>query len=260
MQSQAERGRPMPDPGTTTAVEPVNSKLVRTTKESVPTTTITPVARHDSTDLQYIQKYIIKEGSPSLLLWIPTKDFCLATTTAVMRHIEDTRNATFLDRSVQFKYQICEGGIIVDYTTVRNLEFTVNLSTRNDKETVFGVLDEMLTLMEGSLLQFYILQPLADERTINTQLDCVQELTQSEETFLALRTSLKAFNDVDHLIISFIQVPTKPSVKHSEQGVNRIINLEHTLKSIVHAAQAVATCENRLLRIVHCLLTDQRLE
>jgi DNA mismatch repair protein MSH4 len=62
------------------------------------------------------------------------------------------------------------------------------------------------------------------------------------------------------LITSFIQVPTKPSVKHSEQGINRIINLKHTLKSVAHAAQAVATCENRLLRTVHRLLTDQRLE
>ncbi|KAF9359640.1 MutS protein msh4 [Mortierella sp. NVP85] len=247
----------------TTAVEPVNSKLVRIIKESVPSSTITPVARrffNDSTGLQYIQKYIIKEGSASLLLGIPTKYFCLAATAAVMRHIEETRNATFLNHSVQFKYQICEGSMVVDCATARNLELTVNLSTRNDKETLFGILNETLTPMGSRLLRSNILQPLTDERTINTRLDCVQELTQFEETFYALRTSLKAFNDVDHLITSFIQVPTKPSVKHSEQGINRIINLKHTLKSVAHAAQAVATCENRLLRTVHRLLTDQRLE
>ncbi|KAK3807801.1 MAG: hypothetical protein J3Q66DRAFT_84620 [Benniella sp.] len=101
--------------------------------------------------------------------------------------------------------------------------------------------------MRGRLLRSNILQPLTDERTVNKRLDCVQELGQSEETFFALRTSLKAFNDVDHSITSFIQAPTTLRVKHSEQGINGIINLEHTLRAIDHAAQAVATGQNRLL-------------
>ncbi|KAF9983341.1 MutS protein msh4 [Modicella reniformis] len=247
----------------TTAVDPINSKLVRIIKENIPSSTITPIARrffNDTTGLQYIQKYIIKEGSASLLLGIPTKYFCLAATAAVMRHIEETRNATFLNHSVQFKYQICQGSMVIDCATARNLELTINLSTQNDKATLFGILNETLTPMGARLLRSNILQPLTDEKTINTRLNCVQELTEAEDTFYALKTSLKAFNDIDHLITSFIQVPTKPSVKHSEQGINRIINLKHTLKSIEHVAQAVGACENRLLRTIHRLLTDQRLE
>ncbi|KAK3807784.1 MAG: hypothetical protein J3Q66DRAFT_392412 [Benniella sp.] len=60
------------------------------------------------------------------------------------------------------------------------------------------------------------------------------------------------FNDVDHLTASFIQAPTKLRVEHSEQGINRIINMKHILISIAYAAQA-ATCENRLLRTVQRL-------
>ncbi|KAK3806042.1 MAG: hypothetical protein J3Q66DRAFT_375398 [Benniella sp.] len=37
---------------------------------------------------------------------------------------------------------------------------------------------------------------LTDKRTINTQLDCVQELTRSEDASFFVRTSLKALNDV----------------------------------------------------------------
>ncbi|KAK3807802.1 MAG: hypothetical protein J3Q66DRAFT_356544 [Benniella sp.] len=73
--------------------------------------------------------------------------------------------------------------------------------------------------MGSRLLRLNILQPLTDERTINTWLDCGQEPTQSFKTFFALRTSLEAFNDVDHLITPFIQVPTKPSVKHSGSSI-----------------------------------------
>ncbi|KAF9915240.1 MutS protein msh4 [Lobosporangium transversale] len=245
-----------------TAVGPVKSKLVVAIEEYLPFSTITPVSRQlfsDTTGLQYIQKYNVKEDSASLLLGIPTKYFCLAATAAVFHHIEEMRNATFLSHSVLFKYQICSEFMIMDCTTTKNLELTVNLSGRNDKETLFGVLNETLTPMGSRCLRTNILQPLCDQKTINTRLDCVQELSQNEDTFYALKTGLKAFRDTDHLITSFIQVPTKPSIKHSEQSVNRIINLKHTLHSFAAVTEALNPCKNRLLKTIHRLLSDFRL-
>ncbi|KAF9097154.1 MutS protein msh4 [Mortierella sp. AD031] len=247
----------------TTAVDPINSKLVNIIKENMPSSTITPIARrtfNDATGLAYIKKYIIKEGSASLLLGIPTKYFCLAATAAVMQHIEESRHAVFLNHSVRFKYQICQGSMVIDCATARNLELTMNLSSQNDKDSLFGVLNETLTPMGARLLRSNILQPLTDERTIQMRLDCVQELSQVEDRFYALKTSLKTLNDVDHLITSFIQVPSKPSVKHSEQCINHIINLKHILHGINSVAQSLGQCQNRLLVTVHRLLADPRLE
>ncbi|KAF9155098.1 MutS protein msh4 [Linnemannia schmuckeri] len=247
----------------TTAVDPVNSKLVNIIKETMPNSTITPVARrsfNDTTGLECIKKYIVKEGSASLLLGIPTKYFCLAATAAVMQHIVETRHAVFLNHSVRFKYQICTGSMVIDCATARNLELTMNLSSQNDKDTLFGILNETLTPMGARLLRSNILQPLTDERTIQTRLDCVQELSQVEDRFYALKSSLKTLNDVDHLITTFIQVPTKPSIKHSEQCINHIINLKHTLHAITSVAQSLGQCQNRLLVTIHRLLTDPRLE
>ncbi|KAF9131365.1 MutS protein msh4 [Mortierella sp. 14UC] len=246
-----------------TAVDPVNSKLVNIIKKTMPSSTITPIARrsfNDSTGLEYIKKYIIKEGSASLLLGIPTKYFCLAATAAVMQHIEESRHAIFLTHSVRFKYQICQGSMVIDCATARNLELTMNLSSQNDKDTLFGILNETLTPMGARLLRSNILQPLTDERTIQTRLDCVQELSQVEDRFYALKTSLKVLGDVDHLITSFIQVPTKPSVKHSEQCINHVINLKHTLHAVSGVARSLGECQNRLLVTIHRLLTDPRLE
>ncbi|KAG0047888.1 MutS protein msh4 [Gryganskiella cystojenkinii] len=246
----------------TTAVEPVDSKLVRIIKESLPTSTITPVSRRyfsDASGLDYIKQYIIKEGSASLLLGIPTKYFCLSATAAVMRHIEESRNAVFRNHSVKFKYQTCEGTMVIDPATANNLELVQNLSSHNDKETLFGILNETLTPMGARLLRSNILQPLTDEKTINTRLDCVQELSFSEEIFYTLKTALKPFQDVDHLITSFIQVPAKPNIRQSEQTINSIISLKHTLKTIVLVAQPLGACQNRLLTTIHRILTDPRL-
>ncbi|KAG0296467.1 MutS protein msh4 [Linnemannia gamsii] len=247
----------------TTAVDPVNSKLVNIIKETMPVSTITPIARrsfNDTKGLECIKKYIIKEGSASLLLGIPTKYFCLAATAAVMQHIEESRHAVFLNHSIRFKYQICSGSMIIDCATARNLELTMNLSSQNDKDTLFGILNETLTPMGARLLRSNILQPLTDERTIQNRLDCVQELSLVENRFYALKASLKTLNDVDHLITSFIQVPTKPSVKHSEQCINRVINLKHTLHALTSVAQSLGLGQNRLLVTIHRLLTDSRLE
>ncbi|KAF9432214.1 MutS protein msh4 [Entomortierella beljakovae] len=247
----------------TTAVEPAISSLVRAVKENLPFSTITPTARrffNDDTGLQYIKSYNIKEGSSSLLLGIQTKYFCLAATAAVMHHIEITRNSTFRNHSVQFKYQVPNESMAIDCTTARNLELTTNLSRQNDKETLFGILNETVTPMGARRLRCNILEPCKDETTINTRLNCVQELSQFEDTFYALKTSLKSFNDVDHLITAFIQIPTKPSVKHSEQAINHIINLKHILHSIVATSELLKSYQNKLLTTIYRILTDPRLE
>ncbi|KAF9583132.1 MutS protein msh4, partial [Lunasporangiospora selenospora] len=207
-----------------------------------------------------MQQYIIKEGSPSLLLGIPTKYYCLSATAALMRYIEESHNAVFLSHSIQFKYQICQGSMVIDCATARNLELTTNILRDNDRETLFGILNETSTSMGARLLRSNILQPLTDEKTIATRLDCVQELCGTEEVFMNIKRTLKTFTDIDRLITSFVQVPSKPTIKHSEQNINHIINLKHTLRAIGNLTLPVRGLTNRLLCTIHRLLTDARLE
>jgi hypothetical protein len=152
------------DPGNHNGCRQVNSKLVRTKRAFLQppspkllggalmtrqvNQTMGYLSRHSicivlqpispklpSIDLQYVQKCIMKDGSASFLLGIPTKHFYLAATAADMRRIKETRNATSLNHSVRFKCtnKIYDGIVVVDCAMARNLELTVNLSTRNDK-------------------------------------------------------------------------------------------------------------------------------
>ncbi|KAG0299673.1 MutS protein msh4 [Dissophora globulifera] len=165
---------------------------------------------------------------------------------------------------IQFKHQIFQGSMMLDRATAHNLELTINFSSHNDKETLFGIVNKTMTAMGARLLRSNLLQPLTDESTIITRLDCVQELSQEEEMFYALKSSLKLLNDTNHFITAFIQVPTKPSVRHCEQSINHItnhiINLKHMLQSIRHNSQVLGPCQDRLLKTILCLLTDPRLE
>ncbi|KAG0231804.1 MutS protein msh4 [Actinomortierella wolfii] len=245
-----------------TAIETKVSKLTKCIKDSFPNVVITPLPRryfNDAQGLEYIQQYIVPESSSTLLVGIQTKYFCLAATAALVKHIETSRNALFLNHSIRFKYQGCHGSMLVDHATARNLELAVNMSNNREKHSLLGVLNHTCTSMGSRLLRTNILQPLNDETTIQTRLNCVQELLEKEDTFMAVRQALKPFLDLDRLITAFVQVPSKPSIKHSEQAINNIIQLKHSLKLIHQLASSMAECKNKLFITIHRLLTDSRL-
>lgn len=150
--------------------------------------------------------------------------------------------------------------MLIDSGTARNLELTVNLSSQGHQGTLFGVLNQTLTPMGSRLLRTNILQPSKDKRAISSRLDSVELLSRDEELFYSVREALKSFPDVDHLITSFIQEPSRPTIKVSEQAINNVIILKHTLRTIGLLAQPLAGRIDKLLESIHNRLSDPRLE
>lgn len=193
------------------------------------------------------------------MLGIASKYFCLSATAAAMKHMEESRNSVFINHAVQFKYRGCRESMLIDSGTARSLELTVNLSSQDDQGTLFGVLNQTLTPMGNRLLRTNILQPSKDNRAISSRLDSVELLSRNEELFYSIREALKSIPDVDHLITSFIQEPSRPTIKVSEQAINNVIILKHTLRTIELLAQSLAGCTNRLLESIYNRLSDPRL-
>ncbi|KAG0034942.1 MutS protein msh4 [Podila clonocystis] len=234
-----------------TALEPTPSKLAKAIQENCPGSTITAISRRFFSDRA--------EQSTSFMLGIASKYFCLSATAAAMKHMEESRNSAFINHSVQFKYRGCRESMLIDSGTARNLELTVNLSSQDDQGTLFGVLNQTLTPMGNRLLRTNILQPSKDKRAVSSRLDSVELLSRNEELFYSVREVLKSIPDVDHLITSFVQEPSRPTVKVSEQAINNVIILKHTLRTIELLAQPLAKCTDRLLESIHNRLSDPRL-
>ncbi|KAK3806056.1 MAG: hypothetical protein J3Q66DRAFT_359369 [Benniella sp.] len=53
--------------------------------------------------------------------------------------------------------------MVIDCATARNLELTVNLSTRNDKEILFGIQNRMLIPMGSKPSRSNLLEPHEQE-------------------------------------------------------------------------------------------------
>lgn len=64
---------------------------------------------------------------------------------------------------------------------------------QRNSHTLLGVLNYTKTPGGSRRLRSNILEPLVDAETINTRLDCVQELLQDEELFFGLQAGSSSF-------------------------------------------------------------------
>ena len=71
--------------------------------------------------------------------------------------------------------------MMIDVSTISNLEFVQNLQVANSKTCLYGVLNETCTDMGVWLLKNNILEPSTDRDKIEARWRAVQELSAREE-------------------------------------------------------------------------------
>ena len=73
--------------------------------------------------------------------------------------------------------------MVIDSSTVQNLELIQNLRNPKSSDCLFGLLNNTVTPMGARLLRSSILQPLTETSILEDRLDAVEELSQTEEMF-----------------------------------------------------------------------------
>ena len=86
----------------------------------------------------------------------------------------------------------------LDRFTIRNLELIY--SPHEDASTLVDVLDETLTPMGSRMIKRWLVLPLKDEAQINSRLNCVSFLHESDEVNHDFRLQLKNIGDLERLI------------------------------------------------------------
>ncbi|KAK9248393.1 DNA mismatch repair protein MutS [Lipomyces tetrasporus] len=231
-------------------VEPAKSKLCSIIEDNLPGAKLIPIARkyfNESIGHDYISQLSFPKDVESISVLIASKFFPVCALAAVMKHIEINLNLTFAAHSLRIRYEGSEGSMLIDYSTIRNLELIQNIANPKVPHSLLGILNNTHTPMGLRLLRSNILQPLTDTATLEARLDALEELTQNEELFFSCQSSLKPFQDLDRLLTSLISIPTKPSIKFSEQRINDIILLKQSISCIPTTAAAVHSCRSDLL-------------
>ncbi len=89
--------------------------------------------------------------------------------------------------------------MILDATTIKNLELTRNLRDGRVKDSLLDVIDYTVTSLGGRLIKNWLLQPLLDCAEIKTRLDAVEEWLQKTIARHGLREVLKGIFDLERL-------------------------------------------------------------
>ncbi|XP_075011606.1 mutS protein homolog 4 isoform X3 [Calonectris borealis] len=181
-------------------------------------------------------------GNTTKLFSLITEHFKNVTFTTVQRkYFNETKGLEYIE-------QLCAS----EFSTI-----FMEVQSKNG-HTLFGVLNYTKTPGGSRRLRSNILEPLVDAETINTRLDCVQELLQDEELFFGLQAVISKFLDTEQLLSVLVQIPKQDTVKTAESKITNLIYLKHTLELVEPLKAALRSCNTPLLKAYYNSLEDTR--
>ncbi len=91
------------------------------------------------------------------------------------------------------------GQMVLDATTLRNLELVANIRDRTEKGTLIETIDMTLTPMGRRLIRKEISAPLTDISLINRRLDAVEFFTSHASLRMGIRHLLHSYADIERI-------------------------------------------------------------
>ena len=130
---------------------------------------------------------------------IDDDDPALTPVSALLDYLED--NARHVLRHIGGVHRHRdETRLLLDDSTIRNLELLRNLQDRGDSYTLISVLDECSTAMGSRRLRREVLAPPRDAETIRLRLNQVADLYHRQTDLQSLRLALGAVHDLERLV------------------------------------------------------------
>ncbi len=123
---------------------------------------------------------------------------------AVLGYLRETQPAARLDHIRGLEVRRLNHTMHLDAETIRNLELVAPLveerrGQSRAQRTLLSVLDRTVTVMGSRLLREWIVRPLVNIDAIQARLDAVDELVQTFQARVAIRTALRHVQDIARL-------------------------------------------------------------
>lgn len=166
------------------------------------------------------------------------KNMAISAAGALLYYLKKVRRDSLsLIRSLSYIH--ADDHMILDVTTIKNLELIRNLRDGRVKDSLLNIIDYTLTPMGGRLLKSWLLQPLLDCSQIKERLDAVAEFLAHTIERHELRENLKEIYDLERLT-GKISV----AVAHPKD----LLSLKESLKSLPHIQSLLAAFSSTRLK------------
>ncbi|XP_021631808.1 DNA mismatch repair protein MSH4 isoform X4 [Manihot esculenta] len=190
---------------------------------------------------------------------------CLAAAAATIKWTEAEKGVIVTNHSLLVTFNGSFDHMNIDATSVQNLEIIETLhsslwGTTNKKRSLFHMLKTTKTIGGTRLLRANLLQPLKDVETINTRLDCLDELMSNEQLFFGLSQVLRKFpKDTDRILCHFCFKPKKvtnevlgtDNARRSRVLISSIILLKTALEALPLLSKVLKDAKSFLLANIY---------
>jgi len=129
---------------------------------------------------------------------LESKNMAVSAGGALLYYLKKVRNDS-LSLITSVSYIQSSEHMVLDATTIKNLELIKNLRDGSLKDSLLDIIDFTLTCMGGRLLRTWLFQPLLDVLRIRGRLDAVDEFRCQTIEMHELRESLKEIFDLERL-------------------------------------------------------------
>ncbi len=129
--------------------------------------------------------------------------------------------------------------MIIDETTIRNLELFYSLSFQSKKGSLISIIDKTKTPMGGRTLHQWLRYPLIKKEDIEARLDGVDELAKKFETCEEIRNLLGKIGDIERILSRILADTATP---------RDLYLLETSLEQLSPISELLSECESPILK------------
>lgn len=170
-------------------------------------------------------------------LGIADRPLAIASAGAILRYLETTqkRSLEFLSRPRFFS---TSDKLVLDQTTLRNLEVFKNVRDGSADHSLASVLDRTLTPMGARMLKKWLGEPLKDVEGIDRRLDAVAELVSNTVARSGIKSELQEVRDLERLIAKTI---------YGSANARDLIAIRNCLEGIPELRMILSSAKSSLL-------------
>ncbi len=179
---------------------------------------------------------------------IGLKDYTIGIIAAgsIMQFLRETQKTT-LSHITKLTPYTYEKFMLLDSSTVRNLELTETIRDKQKKGSLLWVLDKTKTAMGARLLRSYVEQPLIDYDMINQRLSAVKQLKENMITREEIREYLNPIYDLERLM---------GKISYKSANPRDLIAFKTSLEMLPHIKFLVKNFDSKLLKEIYNELDD----
>jgi DNA mismatch repair protein MutS len=199
----------------------------------------------------------LKESSETLLkrhfrvqslegLGIADKSLAISSAGAILRYLETTQKRS-LDFLSPPRFISLSDKLVLDQTTLRNLEVLRNVRDGTSENALVSILDRTQTPMGSRLLKKWLMEPLMDVDSTRERLDAVEELVSETILRHELAAVLEDIRDLERLI---------GRVTYGSANARDMLAIKSSLQALPDVKSALKGTKSRLLRSLSDKLVD----